>query len=243
MSKIPDKPQDVFIPLIEDYRRIFGNDLISLIIYGSAAAGHYVKGKSDINLLVVLTPRGASRLEDAFETVRRWRKRHVAVPWVMTKHFIEKSLDAYPIEFLNLKHNHIVIYGEDVLQSLDFKPEDLRLQIERELKGKLILLREGYLDVGGEAKPLRRLIARSITAFMAVFKALVYLKQQSVPASGRETVQELSRLFNFDANIFLQCIDLKEGKDTLSSKDVAVVFKKYLQEVENICDLVDDVSR
>jgi hypothetical protein len=243
MSKIPDKPQDIFIPLIEDYQRIFENDLVSLIIYGSAADGHYIKGQSDINLLVVLTPQGARRLEDAFETVKQWRKRNVAVPWVMTKFFIERSLDVYPIEFLNLKHNHIVLYGEDVLETLDFKPEDLRLQIERELKGKLILLREGYLETGGEAKPLRLLMTRSITAFISVFKALVYLKQHSVPTDRRKTIKELSQYFDVDANIFLQCIDMKEGKDTLSSKDVAVVFKKYLQEVEKICDLVDAVSR
>lgn len=243
MTKIPDKPQDIFIPLIEDYRKAFGNDLVSLIIYGSAAAGYYLKGKSDINLLVVLTPEGASRLEDAFETVRRWRRRNVAVPWVMTKYFIESSRDVYPIEFLNLKYNHIVLFGEDVLRSLDFKPEDLRLQIERELKGKLILLREGYLENRGKVKPSGQLIARSITAFIAIFKALVYLKQPSVPADGRETIKALSRYFDFDANIFLKCLDIKEGKDELPPKDVTVFFRQYLKEVEKFCDLIDAISR
>jgi hypothetical protein len=55
MAKIPEKPQDIFVPLTGDYQKVFGKDLVSLILYGSAAGGHYVKGKSDINLLVVVT--------------------------------------------------------------------------------------------------------------------------------------------------------------------------------------------
>lgn len=239
MAKIPDKPQDIFVPLTEDYKKVFGNDLVSLIIYGSAAGGYYVKGKSDINLLVILTPEGINRLEDALDTVQNWRKRNVAVPWVMTRKFIESSLDAYPIEFLNLKYNHMMIHGEDILQRLDFTPEDLRLQIEKELKGKLILLREGYLEVDGNNKQLKQLIARSITAFISIFKALLYLRQGSIPASRKETIKELAKIFTFDSNIFLTCVDIKEEIDSLSKEEVADVFKKYLREVENICDLVD----
>lgn len=239
MAKIPDKPQDVFVPLTQDYQKAFGNDLVSLAIYGSAAGGYYVKGKSDINLLVILTPEGINRLEDALDTVQNWRKRNVAVPWVMTRKFIESSLDAYPIEFLNLKYNHILIHGEDILQRLDFKPENLRLQIEKELKGKLVLLREAYLETGGKAKLLQEIIARSITAFISIFKALLYLRQGSIPASRKETIKELAKIFTFDSNIFLKCVDIKEAIDSLSKEEVADIFKKYVREVENICDLVD----
>jgi len=51
MAKIPDKPQDVFVPLTQAYLKVFGRELVSLILYGSAAGGSYIKGKSDINLL------------------------------------------------------------------------------------------------------------------------------------------------------------------------------------------------
>jgi hypothetical protein len=242
MSKIPDKPQDVFVPLTQDYLKIFGNDLIALMIYGSAASGFYVKGKSDINLLVVLTPQGVDRLEDAWDTVKYWRKRNVATPWVMTRHFIESSLDAYPIEFLNLKINHLLIHGEDVLETLTFDRECLRLQIEREFKGKLILLRQGYLETEGDTKRLKQLIDRSVIAFVAVFKALLYLKQMPIPVTRRETVMEVAKLFSLDANVLGTCIEIKEKTTKLSQKDIAEVFKKYLRVVEKICDIIDKMS-
>ena len=239
MAKIPDKPQDIFVPLTQDYLKIFNKELVSLILYGSAAGGHYVKGKSDINLLVVLTSAGMDKLADVLDTVQIWKKSRVAVPLVMTKAFIENSLDCYPIEFLNMQNRHILIYGENVLEQLKFKPEDLRLQIERELKGKLILLRSGYLETGGSARQLKQLISRSFTAFTSIFNALLYLKQESAPHHRRDTIKEIAKFFAVDAEVFLCCADIKEGVDKLSGEEVEAVFKKYLQEVEKICNIVD----
>ena len=133
------------------------------------------------------------------------------MPLVMTKAFIEKSVDCYPIEFLNMRNRHILIYGENVLEQLKFKPEDLRLQIERELKGKLILLRSGYLETGGSAWQLKQLISRSFTAFTSIFNALLYLKQESAPEHRRDTIKEIAKVFAVDAEVFLNCADIKEG--------------------------------
>jgi predicted nucleotidyltransferase len=241
MSKIPDKPQDVFVPLTEDYKKVFGKDLVSLILYGSAAGGHYIKGKSDINVLVVLAPESVNKLEEFLSVVKRWKKSSVAVPLVMTKEFIDNSLDCYPIEFLNMKNNHILIYGEDILAQLNFRPENLRLQIERELKGKLVFLRQSYLDTDGKSKQIKELISRSLTAFISIFNALIYLKKGIAPQRRRDTIKELAGLFSVDAEVFSMCADIKEGVDKLSGEEVADIFKKYLHEVEKICNIVDGI--
>jgi hypothetical protein len=239
MAKIPDQPQDIFVPLTQDYLQVFGKDLISLMLYGSAAGGSYVKGKSDINILVVLTPEGINRLEDGFALVKNWRKRNVAVPLVMTKAFIETSLDSYPVEFLNMKNNSVLIYGENVLESLVFKPEDLRLQIERELKSKVLLLREGYLESAGAARQLRQLISKSLTAFVSIFNAMLYLKQAKAPRDKGVTIKEMNEVFQVDAAVFMLCFEIRQETDKLSGKEVIDVFKKYLREVEKASHIID----
>jgi len=241
MAKIPDKPQDVFVPLTQDYLKVFGKELVSLILYGSAAGGSYIKGKSDINLLVVLTADGIEKLSDAFAIIKYWRKRGFAVPLVMTQAFINASLDCYPIEFLNMKNNHILIYGENILEQINVRPENLRLQIERELKGKLILLRQGYLEAQGKPRQLKNLINRSFTAFISIFNALLYYKQHATPRDRRDTIKELAKAIKFDAEAFLQCADIKEGKNNLSGKEIVGLFKKYVQEVANMCNIVDSL--
>jgi len=241
MAKIPDQPQDIFVPLTQDYLQVFGKDLISLTLYGSAAGGSYVKGKSDINVLVILTPEGINRLEDGFALVKNWRKRNVAVPLVMTKEFITTSLDSYPIEFLNMKNNSVLIYGENVLEPLVFKPEDLRLQIERELKAKILLLREGYLESAGSARPLRALISKSLTAFVSIFNAMLYLREAKAPRDKSETIQEMNKVFTIDATVFMLCFKIRQDTDKLSGKEVIDVFKKYLREVEKACHIIDSL--
>ena len=241
MAKIPDQPQEVFVPLTQDYLKVFASELVSLIVYGSAATGSYVKGKSDINLLVVLAEAGMNRLDAAFDTVKDWKKRKVATPLMMTKAFIETSLDSYPIEFLNMKNSHILIYGEDVLANLAFQPADLRLQIERELKGKIILLRQGYLETAGSVRAVKQLIRNSFTAFVSIFNALLYLKQEKAPRIRRETIKEASNLFSLDAQVFELCSDIKEDKDNLTGPEIIDVFKKYLKEVEKISIIVDEL--
>jgi predicted nucleotidyltransferase len=239
MTKIPERPQDIFVPLTQDYLKVFGNELVSLILYGSAAGGSYIRGKSDINLLVVLTPAGMDKFTDVLDTVKSWKKRRVAVPLIMTGDFIKSSLDSYPIEYLNMKNNHILIYGQDILSELNFNPADLRLQIERELRGKLILLRQGFLEAEGKARQIRQLISNSLTAFISIFNALLYFKQGKAPQGRRDTIKEAEKLFTIDEAVFMLCADIKEGKDKLASEEVVDVFKKYLREVNNICNIVD----
>jgi len=239
MAKIPDQPQDIFAPLTQDYLQAFGKDLVSLMLYGSAAGGSYVKGKSDINILVVLTPEGINQLDKALVLVKTWRKRNVAVPLVMTKVFIESSLDSYPIEFLNMKNNSVLIYGENVLAALTFQQQDLRLQIERELKAKILLLREGYLESEGSVRFLRNLIGKSLTAFVSIFNALIFLKTGAVHHKKIETIKEMSNTFQLSEQVFLSCFSIKEGTDKLSSAEVILLFKKYVSEVEKICLAVD----
>jgi len=239
MAKIPDKPQDIFAELTQDYLKIFGQELSSLILYGSAAGGHYIKGKSDINLLVVLAPSGMEKMPDVIATVRKWRKRSVALPLVLTADFIFASLECYPIEYLNMKNSHILIYGEDIIDSLIIKPEDLRLQVERELRGKLVLLRQGYLEAEGKPRKLRGLISKSITAFISIFIAMLYLKQEKAPPGRRDTIKEMGAAFAVDATVFNLCADIKEGVDRLSNQEVINTFDRYVKEVDKLCTIVD----
>ncbi|MEN6620411.1 MAG: hypothetical protein ABFD50_02515 [Smithella sp.] len=241
MKKIPDQPQEIYVPLTQDYLKIFNRDLVSLIIYGSAAAGHYIRGKSDINLLIVLTPAGLDKFSNVLDTVKSWRKRNVAIPLIMTKNFIETALDSYPIEFLGMKNSHVLIYGENVLAELNVKLDDLRLQIEREMRGKLLLLRKGFFEAEGKSKKLRLVISKSLTAFMAIFNALLYLKHGKMYQGRREIIKEMEKTFTIDPLVFMYCADIREGKDRFSGTEIVDIYRKYLQEINKICGIVDQL--
>lgn len=236
------KPEEIFSEITGDFNNVFGDDLISIILYGSGAGDDYIPGKSDLNFLVVLSEEGINNLEWAIDVVSMWRKKKVATPLFMTKSYINSSLDSYPIEFLNMKRNYVTVFGEDVLKELSFEPGLLRLQCERELKGKILHLREGLLETEGKEKRIRELIKISLTAFISIFKALLYLKGAEIPRERREVIRSVAGEFGINAAIFLKCADIKEDRERFSSSEIREIFKAYLMEVRRLSVIVDGLK-
>jgi hypothetical protein len=239
MAKTPKSPEEIFPAITEDFKGIFGKDFLALILYGSGAAGDYIPGKSDINFLIILTEEGVDHLDKALDTVVRWRKRKVATPLFMTEEDILSSLDSYPVEFLNIKANHILVYGEDILSRISFKAYPLRLQCERELKGKIFHLRSGFLETEGQTKRIRELIKVSLTAFISLFKALLFLKGIDIPQGRRDIIQAVARVYVVDPAVFLTCVDIKEKIDRIAASDIQAVFEAYLKEISKLSRVVD----
>jgi hypothetical protein len=239
MARIPKKPEEIFSEITGDYQKIFGEDLISIILYGSAAGEDYIPGKSDINFLITLTERGIEGLDSALETVGRWRKRNVTIPLFMTLSYLTGSQDSYPVEFLNMKRHYRVVSGEDVLAPLSFDPQHIRLQLERELRGKLLHLRSGYLATEGKANKIRDLIGASLTAFVSLFSAILWLKNLEIPKGKRDIITAAGTSFGFDAAVFLKCEEIRRRADQFSSAEVRAVFRDYLKEVGQLCELIE----
>ncbi len=239
MARYPERPEEIFEPFIEDYRSVFERDLLSIALYGSAAGGDYRPGRSDLNFLIVLTEQGVEHLDRAFDTVERWRKQRVAVPLFVTESYIQGSLDVFPIEYLDMKRRHIHVYGRDVLGKLSFQPEHVRLQCERELKGKLLLLRGGLLETGGRKRALKALVAESLPAFVALFEALLFLEGLEIPSAKREVLQAGCEAFGLDAGVFEELLGVREDRVKPDEDRLLELFKAYLKEVRKLAMLAD----
>jgi predicted nucleotidyltransferase len=230
----------------DDYRQVFGQDIVSVILYGSALTADYVPGKSDLNLMIVLSEEGIDRLHLAHDLVARWQKKRVGTPLFVTKRYIDLSLDTFPIEFLNIKRSYLVIQGEDVLAGLSFKEEFVRMQCERELKGKLLLLRQRYVETGGKGRILRDLIAASIPTFTFVFKGLLHILGEEVPVAKSDAVSLVARRLNLDEGLFRDLRGIGAGTLKLSDTELHDLFGRYLQVIRRLAldmDAKELVSR
>lgn len=239
MARAPKKPEEIFAGFTSDFQKIFGSHLISISLYGSGAREDYVPGKSDLNFLIVLSEEGIGDLRKVHDILPKWRKRRVAIPLIMTKAFILSSLDSYPIEFLNMKRHYEPVFGEDVLKELTFDRSFLRLQAERELKGKILLLRARYLGTEGKEDRIRDLIGESITAFISIFNALLYMKGMEIPKGRSEVVRAVSGVFAVEPDSFLKGVEIKEGRGKFPTSEMEGLFEKYLKELVALSDAVD----
>jgi hypothetical protein len=115
----------------------------------------------------------------------------------------------------------------------------VRLQCEREIKGKLLLLREAYLDASGKKSALQEVISQSIPAFIAIFEALLHLQGREKPTEKREIIRSTCELFDFDVVLFEKLVDIKEQKLKPNKATMNDLFKAYLSEVRKLSNLVD----
>jgi predicted nucleotidyltransferase len=242
MSRIPKDPREIFEEFVSDYKGIYGDDLVSIILYGSAAGKDYRPGSSDINFMIVLTEKGIRDPERSFSLVKKWRKRNVPVPLFLSTHYIETSTDVYPVEYFNFQRRYVHVYGRDMLKELSFKKEDLRLQIEREIKGKFLILREAYLESAGKKAALMTIIDRSLHAFMAIFNAMLELKDIKAPEDKRSVITDTCRTFGLDGLIFMKLLNVKERRIKPDEKELNGIFKDYLNEIEKLSNIVDKLG-
>jgi predicted nucleotidyltransferase len=242
MARAPKNPEQIFAAFSDDLKKAFGEDLVSVILYGSGATGEYVLGRSDLNFLVILTDTSASSLRRGLKLLPRWRRRRVATPLFMTEAYIRSSLDSYPIEFLDMKANYRLVHGQDILQRLKFRPSDVRLQCEREIKGKALRLRQVYLEAGERPGAMRAVISGSITAFTSIFEGLLYLKGIAIPKTKEQVIRATSREYGLDDQVFNKLLAIRRGQLKLGGTEVVALFHQYIAEIDALVGVVDKLT-
>jgi len=239
MAKIPSSPEEIFDEFVNDLRIIYGEEVESVILYGSGAKGEYVRKKSDINFLVVLSENGVSQLQKSFSLVKKWRKRKVAVPLFMTRDYINSSLDSFPVEFLSMKQNYKVVYGEDELAAIDIPPNELRLECEEQVKGKLLHLRGGFLASAGKKRLIEELLSISVPSFISIFEALLFLKKETPLSQKSEVFSKTAEVFGLDRNVFDTVLHVRNRSKKLSGDELIDLTQRYITEVRKLAGIID----
>ncbi len=241
MSKIPKNPAEIFQEITDDYKNVFGDELKSIILYGSAAKGDYLYKKSDINFLIILTEQGINDIKKCLPLIPKWQKRNVSTPLFLTQNYIYSSLDTFPIEFLDINTSYQVIYGEDIIKTIEIEEEDLRYQCERELRGKLLHLREGFLTFAANPQQLNLLISQSLSAFTKIFIALLKLADVNIPLKKTEILNKISEVFELDHTVFQQLLDIRKNNKKLSKQKLHILMEQYILEIGKLTKKVDNL--
>ena len=225
--------------LVEKLRKVQPLSLRSVILYGSAVTGDFVKKRSDYNVLVIAENLGVAELRALSGLARRWVRAGNPPPLLFTLERLKQSADVFPIEILDMKAANRVLYGEDVLSRIPVSEENLRHQVESELKGKLIQLREAYLITGGKPRDVVEVLVRSIASFLVLFRAALRLYQVAAPARKLDALAALAQQIPLDSEPFETVEALKEGRIKVRRVNADALFGNFLKTVETVVDAID----
>lgn len=234
-----------FDAFIDDLRATHGGNLASVILYGSAATGDFVRKQSDYNLLIALHKITPKDLRAAQAPMREWSKLGHPIPVYFTVAELETAADVFPIEFHQMKRARKVLYGTDVLANLEISDEFLRHQTEYELRSKLIQLRRRYIPVSASAEGLRNLMTESLSSFSALFRAVLLVHGFEPPTAKREVVEAMVRRLKISGEPFEKILDIRENNSSNKLDETAAnqLFTDYLREIETVIEAVDRLEK
>ena len=220
---VPEKLIDEFV---ERIRGAAGTNLRAVILYGSAAAGDYIAEHSDLNLLCVLGETSFASIAALAPAIEWWGKQKHREPLLMSAEEMRRSADIFSIEFLDMRRHYRVLWGEDVLKTLEIPMRLHRAQVEYELREKTILLRQRLLMVSGNAEAKWDLLLRSLPAFGTLFRHALIALGDAEAGSKREAAAALAGKLRIDAGVFGELLDIRERKKDRKSAKVDEVFAR-----------------
>ncbi len=229
-------------PFLENILGQYREKIDSIHITGTAVTDDFNPKSSDLNSVIVLKQMDLKFLELLAPMGKKYSKNRVAAPLIMTPEYINTSLDVFPIEFLNFKLIHSTVFGEDILNNIEVKRMDLRHQCERELKSKLIWLRQGYISSEGNKKVLTEGFINSITEYIPLFRGIILLLGKEPPIKQSDVITALSDASNIDTKIFSRVLKEKHDRIKLSIEELNTIFEDYYAATEKLGETVDAIK-
>ncbi len=219
-------------------RELFGADLVSLILYGSAAGQDFVPDQSDVNIAIVLNRVDTTQLRKLHGRLRDWRVLRIAVPLLIDREFLRRACDVFPMELFDIQGQHRILFGEDVIAPLRIEARYLRYQAEHEARSKLLRLRAIYAEVGDDLPRLRALLCDSVKTFALLMRNLLHLRTGEHLISSDEAMRRFEEVFGrqFPA---LHQVQLLKRQVAAWPGDVHDLFAAYVDDVEALVRLVD----
>ena len=243
MRRLDTRTEQAIEKFVHEIQRLYSDDLVSLILYGSAAGTDFVPDRSDLNFLVVLKSVAPEALRKAMPLVRAWHRQKIATPIIVDPEFLRSSLDVFPIEFLDMQEQHRVLVGTDILLDLKISPKNLRLQCEEELKGKLLNLRRTYLETAGRVEALEELMTQSLKSFLTVTRHLLRLKGIKPARELLEIIVQAEETLGIPLEAMRTVHSVRLGAVRLEKSEVSKLFDRYVAEIEQLAACADTILR
>jgi predicted nucleotidyltransferase len=221
-------------PYLVKLLEIHKENIISVALYGSATGKYFMPKKSDINLAVVFEKLEFQQLKNSLKLINYGMSRRITAPLFLSLSHIESSKDTFPVEFIEIKENNVLLYGRDIFSGLKIDETHIRLFCKRDIEGKIIRLRQAYLEIGLKRKGVEVLMKESMHSLMPVFRALLRSKVQNPPVDKEEILVEFCSHYGLAKDVFIAIFKDRMNDEKIKGEDAEVFFEKYLKEIEKI---------
>ncbi|UCG88853.1 MAG: hypothetical protein JSW71_10080 [Gemmatimonadota bacterium] len=216
--------------------RELGDNLLSFMLYGPAVRS---EGTGLATTLLIVRDASPTALRSIETHIAGWTKKGNPPPLIFSQQEWRSSADVFPIEIEDMREAHVLIRGVDPLADVTTSRKDLRRELEREIRGKLLQLRAEFAAAASNGKQLGDLLIESARTFFVLFRATLRLVGRPPPQEAESLVSETGEIAGIDASCFEWILARIAGKKVPNLQEHDPVGDRYLQQIELLARFVD----
>lgn len=219
--------------------RACGQRLLAVVLTGEAASAGYRPGRSSLSLALVVDNVEAGILDAIRPLVRTWRRTRIATPLVLDPLYLETSRDVFPLEFLDLLDRHRLLAGRmDPFADISVAGDQLRIELEEQLRGKMLHLWQLYLETH-RAGRLARALLHTLPHFYLLLRGMLYLREEDRPTGPLELVKAVEDAYHLSLPSFRELENARASGAVVRRSAATPLFARYLDEVSRLVHVVD----
>ena len=240
---LPEEVQDLLTRYEAQINEDWSTDLGGLLLFGSAARGDFITGRSNLNMLVLVRCLSVDLLQRAGQLHQKWGKHKIVAPLLMTEDDLGRSVRLFPLEFLQMTQHHVVLAGHDPFAEFHVDRDQLAWQCEQELMSNLLRLRQRFIEGAGRIEAIQALLILSITAVLPCIRGFLHLMEQPSKGKDIEILEGLPATFQFDPTTFLEILHIKRGLSSPGSLEWTNVYSRYLQNLDLFSKRIQEIRQ
>ncbi len=232
------KPESQLQELVTRLQQACGENLVSIVLYGSAAREDFHEQFSDVNVLVVLQHLDAASFA-AISAVLRWwsHEQKLRPPLIMTLEELRESADVFAIELLDIQRSHKTLFGQDVVTAIPIPMNLHRVEVEHELRTTLLRLRHHLLLSPDNQDELRAVLAKSITSVLTLFRHALIALGTDPPEAKPRLLEKAGEVFGLDVQPLRSILALRE--EGAPSQDIHELYHAYMSAIQRAVHELD----
>jgi len=242
-GSLPETVSHALEAFIPQLKVTYGESLLMTVLYGSAAAGSWVKGVSDVNILAVVDKADPERLIALGKKARKTIEKYRITLHLLSKQELLTSSDIFPVEYLELQDAMVLLQGANLFSEMSIEAVNLRHQVESMLRGGVQTLRRILIMTAGRNKQLLSALKDWSGSQLSLMKALERLTRSgSDNGSGgmnayrnpAELATLLGERLNIDSQPLLELLELRTqtAEPDSAEKTATAVQARYLALLE-----------
>ena len=226
---LPDETQKLLQTYVKEVKGVFGDQMEGLLLYGSAVRGEFLRGRSNLNILLLVSSYDSAVLKQYSLLHRRWSKEQIVVPLFLTEEELRMSAAVFPLEFLEIQEQHRVLDGRDPFIGFHVKTDRLREAVVQGLTSHIVRLRQRYVEGGGSDEAITILLPLSITSTIPLLRGVRRLLGRPPLSHSDAVISDVGDQLKLDLQGLLDVWLFKRGQISPGPHEVPRLFDRYLQ--------------